>query len=289
MADLDDRFAQWRHRLAEALGGSAEVLEELEGHLRDEVVRRVAQGQSADEAFAEAAEQLGRPAALAAEFARVAPPAPWLPVRFALVVLIAGAGWLAGMLSVNLGTPQFREDLGALLAVHIIAVTLGYSTTLIVGALAACYVLARPFGLPDLRQRQGLVRATCYLTAAALALTALAVVLGGFWAQQRLGRFWNWDPRETAALLVLHWDAVMLVLLGRRLANDHALLLLGLAGNVVVALAWFGPNLLGIGLHAYGTPTALPLGVFVLAQLALAALGFVPAGVLRRARARNAG
>ena len=77
---------------AESLGGSAEVLEELEGHLRDEIGRLVQAGQPAEQAFDAAVTRLGSPQALAAEFARLAPTVSWLPVRLAFVVFIAAAG-----------------------------------------------------------------------------------------------------------------------------------------------------------------------------------------------------
>jgi hypothetical protein len=278
MRELEDRVAAWRRTLAEALAGSAETLQELEEHLRDEVARRVAAGEAADTAIAAAVEQVGSPAAIAAEFRRMTPVAPWLPVRLAIILLIAGAGWLAGML-----IPRAEDSLGMLLGLHIAAVTLGYSTTLLIGGLAACYILARPFGVPAAEQREGLLRATSRLTAAALVLTALGIVLGGFWAEERLGRFWGWDIKETAALGVLLWDAIMLLVISKRLAGAHATLVLELAGNVVVAGAWFGPNLLGVGLHAYGsTVGALTLATFVVVNLLLAALAFVPAGALYR-------
>lgn len=274
MASLEDRFAQWRRELAETLGGSAETLEELEGHLRDEVQRRIAAGESADTAFTDAATQLGSPAALAAEVARGQSAVPWLPVRLAVIVLIAGAGWLGGML-----LPRHDQ----LLAAHVLSVTLGYSITLLIGAVAACYVLSRPFGAPGPRQMQGLLRAMSYLTLAALVLTALGVVLGAVWAREHLGRFWGWDPKECAALVVLLWDAAMIAIIRKRLLGDHAVVLLGFGGNVVVALAWFGAAALGLGLHSYGVPPlTLPIVLFVIAQPGLACLGFIPAGALRR-------
>ncbi len=281
MANLEEHIAAWRRELAEALGGSAETVEELEGHLRDEVARLVQEGRTPDDAFATAVARLGRPPALAAEFARLGPAAPWLPVRVALVVLIAGAGWLFGIL-----TPRLLADADPLLGVHVIAVTLGYSTTLVVGVLAACYVVARPFGVPGPRQVQGLVRATTALTAAASLLTALGITLGAFWAQEHWGRFWTWDAKEIAASLVLSWDVAMLVVLTRRALGEHATLLLGLAGNAVVALAWFGPAVLGLGLRSYGMPSlALPLAAFVAVQVGLACVGMLPAGAWRRRRA----
>jgi hypothetical protein len=278
MANLEERYAAWRRTLAEALGGSAETLEELEQHLRDEVARRIAAGESADAAFGAAAERVGSPTSLAAEFARAVPVTPWLPVRLALVVLIAGTGLLVGMLM-----PRAEDALGMLLGVHIAAITLGYSITLLIGSLAACYILARPFGGPAAEQRESLVRATRWLTFAALVLTGCGIILGGFWAQQRLGRFWGWDAKETGGLAVLLWDVAMFVVLSKRLGGDHGPLVLGLAGNVIVIGAWFGPNLLGLGLHSYGaTFGGVSVAVFVLANLALAALAFVPAGALRR-------
>ena len=286
MADLEERIGQWRHELAESLGGSAEWLEELEGHLRDEVQRLVQAGQPMEQAFAAAVAQVGGAPALAAEFARGTPASPWWPVRVAVIASIALAGLLVGVLftSGRLGDP-----LGLLLATHVTAVTLGYTLTLLVGTLAACYVLARPFGKPDPRQIQGLVRATGRMTAAALVLTALGVVLGGFWAERSLGRFWGWDAKETGGALVILWDVAVLAVFASRLLGAHAMLLLGLAGNVVVALAWFGPSVLGIGQHSYGyPPPVMPLVWFVSAQAALACLGLVPAGYLSKRKVARA-
>jgi hypothetical protein len=285
MANLEERITQWRRELAESLGGSAEVLEELEGHLRDEVGRLVQAGQPAEHAFDAAVTRLGGPQALAAEFARLAPPVSWLPVRLAFVVFIAAAGCLGGLLIAGL-----RGNLDVLLAAHVGAVTLGYTTTLLVGTLAACYLVARPFGAPSPQQIRSLTRAVLVLNVAALGLTVIGVVLGGCWAQANLGRFWGWDPKETGAALVLMWNTVMVVILGRRLLGEHATLMLGLTGNAIVVLAWFGPAVLGVGLHAYGLPPlALPLGVFLLVHLALACLGFAPPGGLRGRKIRGAG
>ena len=286
MADLEDRIGQWRRDLAESLGGSAEVLEELEGHLRDAVHRLVQAGQPMEEAFEAAVAQLGSSPALVAEFARVTPTASWWPIRVAVIAWIAFAGWLVGQLFTS---GRLDKALGLLLATHITAVTLGYVMTLLIGALATCFVLARPFGLPNPRQVQSLLRATHYLTAAALGVTALGVVLGGFWARESWGRFWGWDARETGGALVILWDALMLVILTKRLLGTHLTLLLGLAGNVVVALAWFGPNVYGFSHHAYAySPLTVLLALFVFAQAAIACLWLVPTGYMSKRKAAQA-
>ncbi len=61
--------------------------------------------------------------------------------------------------------------------------------------------------------------------------------------------------------------------------------MISMLGNIVVSLAWLGPQ--GNGLHQYGVPnTSLLLTTAILINLAFFAIGFVPAG---RLRSRNDG
>jgi hypothetical protein len=55
-------------------------------------------------------------------------------------------------------------------------------------------------------------------------------------------------------------------------------MLLAIFGNVMTAWSWFGTNMLGIGLHAYGFMESAPfyLGMFIFAQLGLIVLGWLP-------------
>jgi ABC-type transport system involved in cytochrome c biogenesis permease subunit len=84
-------------------------------------------------------------------------------------------------------------------------------------------------------------------------LLAGGIFLGGIWANYSWGRFWDWDPKETWALVTL---LTYLVLLHGRIAHQWDAL--GLAvGTIVcflsVLMAWYGVNfVLGTGLHSYG-------------------------------------
>jgi len=101
------------------------VIDELEGHLRDELARLVAGGVPADEAWAKAVERLGTPDALAAEFAKV-PPARWLPGTVApAIVLVAGLG-IGGVIASRV----WGREAGPLLAIHVLTITLGYLAAL---------------------------------------------------------------------------------------------------------------------------------------------------------------
>jgi cytochrome c-type biogenesis protein CcsB len=84
-------------------------------------------------------------------------------------------------------------------------------------------------------------------------LLASGTILGGVWANYSWGRFWDWDPKETWALITL---LGYLALLHGRLAGWWGGF--GLAvGSILcfqsVLMAWYGVNfVLGKGLHSYG-------------------------------------
>jgi hypothetical protein len=288
MFDLERQIQQWRQSLTEALGNRPEALEELENHLRDEVQRQMQTGQSPEQAWALALQRLGSPQQLASEFHKL--PGRhnvWLPAQLALVTLGALAAWLGWFMLYRWWHGQF----GALLATHIFAVTLGYTSVFIVGALAAWSILTRALAGWDARRTEALRSAIRKLTVAGLALTVIGVALGGWWAQENLGRAWGWDPKEIGGLSVLAWQGLTLLVILRPRLGERAGMLLGIAGNVVVSLSWFGPALTGIGLHSYGAPTSMAwiLAGFNLIQVLLFGLAFVPPGRLVRSRTIQSG
>jgi ABC-type transport system involved in cytochrome c biogenesis permease subunit len=76
-------------------------------------------------------------------------------------------------------------------------------------------------------------------------------MLGAYWASIAWGRYWGWDPKETAALVT--WLIYAGYLHARALRGWHgvrtaALLLLGFAA---VLFTFYGNHFLG-GLHTYG-------------------------------------
>ena len=123
----------------------------------------------------------------------------------------------------------------------------------------------------------------------ALLFTAVGTMLGGVWADQSWGRFWGWDPKENGALWIVLW---LIWLLHGRLAGQLAPLgfAAGLAlVNIVVALAWFGVNLLSVGLHSYGFTDTAAYGllIFCIAELLIIA-ALCTAYFVRRSRTHAA-
>jgi cytochrome c-type biogenesis protein CcsB len=100
------------------------------------------------------------------------------------------------------------------------------------------------FRLPSLQVCDELLRRSLFVGFVAMSLT---IVTGAFWAQQAWGRFWNWDPKETASLIT--WG-IYLLLLNYRLSSawrGRRAAYISIIGFVSI-LFTFGVNW---GLHTY--------------------------------------
>jgi len=188
-----------------------------------------------------------------------------------------GAGTL--IVAHNLGndgdTMQMMQavlDSNFWLATHVIAITLGYSATFLAGAIASVYLLARLFTRAVTPERErAMIRMVYGVACFAMLLSFVGTVLGGIWADQSWGRFWGWDPKENGAALVVLINAIILHARWGGMVRARGIAMLAVAGNIVTAWSWFGTNMLGIGLHAYGfmDSAVFWLGAFVLLQLVL--------------------
>lgn len=118
-------------------------------------------------------------------------------------------------------------------------------------------------------------------------LLAAGTILGGVWANYSWGRFWDWDPKETWALITL---LGYLIVLHGRIAGKWGGF--GMAVGSVLAflgvlMAWYGVNfVLGVGLHSYGFGT----GGFGWALLfAVVEIAFVILAVIRKGKGSKTG
>ena len=143
------------------------------------------------------------------------------------------------------------------LSTHVVTVTIGYSACLLAGAIGHVYLIAALLparqGLDvqknQLREISKMIYGTlCF----GLLFSFIGTVLGGIWADQSWGRFWGWDPKENGALLIVIWCIILLHAKFWGKIRDRGLALGAVFGAIVVSLAWFGVNLLNVGLHSYG-------------------------------------
>jgi ABC-type transport system involved in cytochrome c biogenesis permease subunit len=170
-------------------------------------------------------------------------------------------------------------DTNIWLATHVVIVTIGYSSTFLAGFLGALYL---GLGVPTRLLRGDPMKALPRMIYGVICFACIAsfvgTVLGGIWADQSWGRFWGWDPKENGAALIVLMNLLTLHARWGGMIKERGVAVLAVLGNIVTAWSWFGTNMLGVGLHSYGfmESAALWLGAFMLAQLAIMALGFVP-------------
>ncbi len=157
------------------------------------------------------------------------------------------------------------------LAAHVLTVMIGFAGCLMAGIVGHVYLLQR-WRRPAAGTDTTTYSAMHALLGIGLTFTFLGTMLGGVWADQTWGRFWGWDPKENGALLVILWCAILLHARPAGLVGPIGLAAGCVLLNAVVALAWLGVNLLGVGLHSYGWTqgVAAGLGIFVVFEAAFA-------------------
>ena len=155
------------------------------------------------------------------------------------------------------------------LGTHVLSITTGYAGVCVAGILGHVYIvqaLARP--------KEKFLRETTYknilgVLGFGLSMTFLGTNLGGIWADQSWGRFWGWDPKENGAMLIVLWCAIVFHARVGRMIGRLGVAVGSILGIMVVAWAWFGVNLLSVGLHSYGFTSGAATGllVYVICQL----------------------
>ena len=79
----------------------------------------------------------------------------------------------------------------------------------------------------------------------------MVIVLGAVWAEIAWGRYWSWDPKETAALMTwLIYGAYIHARVTKDWRGNRSAWLL-ILGFVAVIFTFFGNHWFG-GLHSYG-------------------------------------
>lgn len=144
--------------------------------------------------------------------------------------------------------PVLRDNFW--LTTHVLTITLSYAAfalALGVGHIALGQVI---FGK---RPSAALYQYIYRTLQVGVLLLAIGTILGGVWANYSWGRFWDWDPKETWALVALL--CYLFVLHGKVFGtwSGFGLAVGAVLGFLSVLMTWYGVNfVLGAGLHSYG-------------------------------------
>ena len=155
------------------------------------------------------------------------------------------------------------------LATHVTTITMGYGASLVAGLVGHIYLFQVIRDPMDTKTLKSIFKNLFGLTLIALFFTLFGTILGGIWADQSWGRFWGWDPKENGALLIVLWQLMIIHMRLSGIAKPAEFALGMVLNNIIVAIAWFGVNLLQVGLHSYGFDNGVATNLFIFILLEL--------------------
>nr|YP_010514270.1 cytochrome c biogenesis protein [Macroptilium erythroloma]UXL85923.1 cytochrome c biogenesis protein [Macroptilium erythroloma] len=81
-------------------------------------------------------------------------------------------------------------------------------------------------------------------------------ISGAVWANEAWGSYWNWDPKETWAFITWTIFAIYLHTRKNKKLEYINSSIVASMGFLIIWICYLGINLLGIGLHSYGSFTS---------------------------------
>lgn len=81
----------------------------------------------------------------------------------------------------------------------------------------------------------------------------IGILSGAVWANEAWGSYWNWDPKETWAFITWTLFAIYLHTRTNKNWESFNCAIVASIGFLIIWICYFGVNLLGIGLHSYGS------------------------------------
>jgi len=137
-----------------------------------------------------------------------------------------------------------------LLSVHVASAVVAYGIFTIGFCAAILFLIQNRRNLTWLPDKEVLDNISFRSVTVGFPFLTLTIVLGAIWADIAWGKFWSWDPKETASLVTwLIYAAYMHARLMRGWRGTKTAILL-ITGFGAILLTFFG-NYIFTGLHAY--------------------------------------
>lgn len=140
-----------------------------------------------------------------------------------------------------------------LLTIHVSVMILSYAVLAVAFGAAVMHIVQGSTGrkyawLPAAQRCDDLTYRSVLV---GFPMLAAGVALGALWANDAWGRYWGWDPKETAALVTWLIFAVYLHTRGIRQLKGSRGSWIVVGGFVAVVFTYLGVNLWISGLHSY--------------------------------------
>lgn len=187
---------------------------------------------------------------------------PWISMGLSLLLdrkkrepqLLACGAAIAILLLVLLkitGLNEKMENVQAVLdsqfwlLIHVLMVVGSYGVFLLAGVCAHVELIRNPRNVPVSPLLPLLYMGTVLLIG--------GTILGGIWAAQSWGRFWDWDPKESWAFISSSLYLLLIHAYRFGKISTRGLAIGSIVGLLAISFTWYGVNyVLGTGLHSYG-------------------------------------
>lgn len=192
---------------------------------------------------------------------------PWVAVlvgfvfwRSKMVLMASALGAILLLLILKLtGLSGSLENVQAVLdsqfwlMIHVLMVVGSYGVFVVAGVLGHFYLMRFLLASQNAAGMHALATSILRALYVGTILLVTGTILGGVWAAESWGRFWDWDPKESWAFIS---SCVYLIWIHAYRFNkigDLGLAVGAVVGLAAISFTWYGVNyILGTGLHSYG-------------------------------------
>lgn len=139
------------------------------------------------------------------------------------------------------------------LIIHVLMVVGSYGAFVLCGILGHAYLFSAARKQSSPRTLESLAKSVLHTMYVGVALLIPGTILGGVWAAESWGRFWDWDPKESWAFISACVYLLFIHAYTFHRIGDFGLAVGSIAGLIAISFTWYGVNyVLGTGLHSYG-------------------------------------
>lgn len=172
-------------------------------------------------------------------------------VALAAIFLAYGVTWNEGVMP---AVPSLQSYWAK---IHVPLVVSSYAAFMVSFVLSVLYLVKYYFGrptvpwfntLPSLAQLDVL---NYRVVAVGLPLLTLGIITGAMWAHESWGSYWQWDPKETAALASWIVYLAYMHLHTRNAWRGFRTAWISAGGFLTIMFCYFGVNIWISGLHSY--------------------------------------
>ncbi|WP_165492065.1 c-type cytochrome biogenesis protein CcsB [Egibacter rhizosphaerae] len=150
-----------------------------------------------------------------------------------------------------LGLWPFLVVPAVIVAGYVLAVWQAPVAAVISGGVAALLGGSLRYAVPYLPAAAQLDNVAYRTVAFAFPIWTFAVIAGAIWAEEAWGRYWGWDPKETASFVTWVFYAGYLHARATRGWRGRGAAWIGVVSFIALVVTFYAVNLFVVGLHSY--------------------------------------